>query len=259
MAKGKYKRKKHDAQQKAQKSAAHVVVVERIPVAENTDKGDKRNGDANGQQKRSRWWLVKEYVKSNSSFTDWCIVFFTAALAAVAFYQYFITASQLDVMRKDERAWIAVIPPEPKDIQFAVGTALSIPITVINIGKTPATDIAGDLYVELIPNGDTPQFEYQGIHIKPSTGLLIPNGTFPVAVERQRTKEGGSQVEPDAITTAEAADWVNGKSWMAEYGMISYRDIFGTQHWIKQCSWFGAKGIVFQAQSCTAYNSTDKN
>jgi hypothetical protein len=256
MAKDKHK---GNSQQKTQQSPANIIVVEKAPLAHNkTEKGEARNNNAEGKQRTSRWRRFKDYIKSKSSFTDWCIVAFTAALAAVAIYQYFITASQLDVMRKDERAWVVVTKADINQLKFEVGVDPSLPITITNTGKTPATDISSDFFIELIPNGSAPVFEAQGMHNTETIGLLIPNGYFNVVVERRKGTDPLNP-DPDPVTNAESADYIAGKSWIIEYGVISYRDAFGILHWTRECAWFGSPGKMFQSKSCTEYNSTDKN
>jgi hypothetical protein len=49
-----------------------------------------------------------EWIKENSSFTDWCIALFTDVLAGAAIYQFLNMNGQLDDMRKDRRPWITI-------------------------------------------------------------------------------------------------------------------------------------------------------
>ncbi len=170
MAKGKHKRKKHNAQSNKDQSADPIVVVEETPVAHNeTDNADKRTNRTHNQQS-PRWWVrAWEHIKNSTTLSDWFIVAFTAVLTAVAVSQYFITDRQLDVMRKDERAWI-VVEQEPPGITLAVGAAPSVNLAVKNTGKTQAKRVAGHCYVEIVPNGQNPHFESPVMHSQMITG-----------------------------------------------------------------------------------------
>jgi hypothetical protein len=235
------------------------MVVEKEPTAHNkTEESEQGAGRARGQPNPSWWARFKEYVANKSSFTDWCIVVFTAALTFVAIYQYFVTNSQLDVMRKDERAWVVVTDVDFKKLKFEVGEDLSVPLTITNIGKTPATNIRGDFYIELIPNGAVPHFESPVlVRMTTSVGLLIPNAKMTIVAERANQGINPAKPDPEPVTDAEIADYNAGGSWIAEHGALTYQDAFGVLHFTRQCTWDGSSGKLLQAQNCTAYNSTD--
>ena len=217
MAKGKHKRKKNTAQQKTSERPARPVIMESKKVGKNqAEPRAERTGKASNNEDPSWWRRFWTWAKSNSSFTDWCIAAFTAVLAAAAIYQFIITDRQLDVMRKDERAWVVISSnAAPKEVALKVGVAPTLPITITNTGKTSATDLYGQFYVELVPNGAAPHFESTDTYMRTSTGLLVPNAPVPIDVERKRLGANNS-VEPNPITDAENIAYTNGNAWIAE-------------------------------------------
>jgi hypothetical protein len=235
MAKGKHKRKKNSAQQETTERPTRPVVMESKKVGKNqAEPRAQGTGEASNNDDLPWWKRFWIWAKSNSSFTDWCIAAFTAVLAAAAIYQFIITDRQLDVMRKDERAWVVISSPALKEVALKVGVAPTLPITITNTGKTSATDLYGQFYVELVPNCAAPHFESTDTYIRTSTGLLLPNAPVPIDVERKRLGANKS-VEPNPITDAENIAYTNGNAWIAEHGFVQYRDVFGVQRWTKYC------------------------
>jgi hypothetical protein len=257
MAKGKHKRKKQHAQPKAQRSAPSVVVVEKKPVADNETKPDTP-GTNNAHNKQNPCWLwrFKEFVGSHPNFPHWSIAAFTCVLTAVAIYQFYITDSQLDVMRKEERAWLVVVPKGT--VAFPLNVAPQADVIITNTGKSSATRIMESFYVQIVPNGKAIDFEAQVPHSGLYNGLAIPNTPQELTILRQRTRVGHPDInEPDPVTLEEQTAIANGKSWIAVHGIVRYRDIFGQDHWIKYCGWSGAKPGAYDSGTCTEYNSTD--
>ncbi len=199
----------------------------------------------------------KEYVSRSSSFTDWCIAAFTLVLAAAAIYQFIIMGGQLDVMRKDQRAWITAA--QKNGTIIAVNAAPYTSISITNTGKTPATDIVGHFYVEVVPNGESPHFEAQIIHSVMISGVALPNAPQVITATRRRYKVGGKpdEAEDDPITETEKAALDNGKSWIAVHGIVWYDDVFKDRHWIKFCYWGDLKPGDYSSKSCVAYSSVD--
>jgi hypothetical protein len=67
-------------------------------------------------------------------------------------------------------------------------------------------------------------------------------------------KGGGANL----ATEEEVVGIRDGKLYLAVYGVIAYRDVFGVDHWTHFCKWEGENG-TFQAKKCTQYNSVDSN
>lgn len=86
-----------------------------------------------------------------SSFTDWCLAAFTLALVVLGYFQFKTMNSQRNITQKDEQAWLEFdIQPDKTALQIANGQPVSFPFQVMNIGKTPATNIYGKIYVDLL-------------------------------------------------------------------------------------------------------------
>jgi hypothetical protein len=262
MATDKYKRKKQHGQRIAQQATKRGVVMEQKKTAEkNTEPAANRADKPTGDETPSRWSRFKNWVCESSSFTDWCVAFFTSILTFVAIYQFIITSRQLNVMRKDLRAWIQVTLKS--DVAPAVNVAPSAVIVVNNTGKTPATGYTGRFYVDVFPNGPDPQFGTQpGVHIRMTGGAVFPNGPVEAPAVRVMPKGGGFPNEGEVLplTEEEMAALNDGKSWIAVYGSVEYEDTFHTKHWTRFCFWKGLiLGAPYSAKACTAYNSVDDN
>lgn len=188
--------------------------------------------------------------------TMW-IAFFTLVLAAIAAYQFIILRGQLNVMHKDLRAWISV-EQKVNQASATVDAPLATVLIYKNTGKTPASPIAGNFYIEIVPNGEAPHFGATApvAHNAFFSGMLLPNSPQEIIVTRMRFKSGG-QTEAVPFTETEKNAIVRGDAWFAIHGDISYRDTFQIAHWIKFCFWGGGAPIVYGAQYCTAYNSID--
>jgi hypothetical protein len=88
-------------------------------------------------------WGSWDWVKSSSSFTDWCIVVFTLALVVVGIRQFIIMGGQLrsmdgqlDVMRKDQRPLVKLTC---EDFTTVVNSPISCNLHITNPGKARRT------------------------------------------------------------------------------------------------------------------------
>jgi len=258
MTKGKYKRKKQHAQQQANASSARTIVVEQTEAT--VDKGEasaKSTPKPPKNKNPSRWQRFTEWVKRDKTFTDWCLALFTFFLAAAAIYQFIIMGGQLDVMRIDQRAWIVV--RQKDSVTIALNEAPSTTLKIENTGKTPAVPVVGDPYVEIVPNGNSPHFDASVMHRQHTYGMLAPNGSTEVLVSRLNNAVAPKS-EDLPLTNAEYADLDNGNAWIAVYGKVGYRDVFGTKHWTAFCFWSHVKRVGdYSAASCARYNEVDHN
>jgi hypothetical protein len=109
MSKGKYKRKQHHRQTQTQQNPIKALFLnkERNPETESKDSTERQDKAKKGNKRWMRFWKFLQ----RSSPTDWLLSVFTFVLAFYAIRQAFITGNQLDVMRKEERAWIDVASP----------------------------------------------------------------------------------------------------------------------------------------------------
>jgi hypothetical protein len=251
MSKGKYKRKRERTQKRArQKSTEPNPTLGEAAKAEH-QRNATNAGDSTGDKKEKVSMSLPETLK-RSSFSDWCLVAFTCALAVLGYFQYKTMTSQLDVMRNDERAWIEIKPTSKDQPQFIAGEKFVHSLTLSNIGKTPARNIRMKVFMDFVPSD-------QEVNLKcveegcPGNevfyGIFFPTNTTFFPMERG-----------NGATVEEATAWNNGSAYFAVFGILTYTDVFNTPHWSKFCAWYhGQDGFHYAATSCTAYNSVDDN
>jgi hypothetical protein len=162
----------------------------------------------------------------------------------------------------DERPWLKFEPAAAKpgdesvSWQLGVEKPVTYPVKVVNIGKTPATDIDMRIFVEIVDADHEAALEkvddYMSYpHGKITAGIVFPNQDFKETVIRPL--KGGA---PQLATPREIGAMYNGRAYLAVYGIINYRDMFKIPRWTKFCSWVALTGN-FQADDCTKYNSVD--
>jgi len=256
MSKGKYKRRRQQAQQKAQKSAESVAIVEN-----KAETAAKTTGKATNSQEPPRWKRFKEYV-GGSLFTNQCIAAFTLALAAAAIYQFIIMGGQLDTMRKDQRAWVAVTVGDPQFTRDSSGNVtVSFPAVVSNSGKTPARHSSTEIVVDTVENGQAPTFAYDDVPRTWSTvGVLLPNVPLQLKAPLLHSIVKGHP-EPRSLSPPEYQELLDGKDYIVIYARSSYVDIFGREHWHHFCAFNSpsAEAVQVTARGCTNYNDVDNN
>jgi hypothetical protein len=258
MSKVKNKRKRQHARQQAQQERTLPNIPDNKENETQNHRGAADDGDYQRANKKEQPMRLCERL-TRGYVTNWLLVIFTAALAATAVYQFLILRGQLDVMRKDQRAWINIPPPKTEPL---ITDDLHIRwITLINTGKTPARHIAGNLFVEIIPNGGEPHFRGEFPHTTFTVGSILPNYPIPAPITRTRFGIGSNeQMEEYPITPEEKRELEQGEAWLTEHGMIEYMDIFKVQHWVKFCFWHNFKvGAGYSARSCSNYNDVDEN
>jgi hypothetical protein len=256
-------------------------------------------GETNDQEKRSKWgngpdtWMVilTAILMSVGIVTAW--IFFqqfremskqTALLNAQARQaiidateaskrvdrQLAITREQADAaqqsvkaiqgqMRQDQRAWIEVHYGTPNIVSDQQG---SIPIVFKNVGKTPARSIEEFVCLQILPinkkvdlSSDTvrPQLtSHEGIMTPQSEDTLVATTMKTDPANRTRTL-------PLILQKDDIDNLSSGKTYYVIYGIVRYRDIFNTLHWMKFCNWNAAYNIAVPAGECAEFNSVDQN
>jgi hypothetical protein len=197
-----------------------------------------------------------------TTFADSLLILFTAALTGASLYQFLILRGQLDVMRKDQRAWVAAVTGVPETPSSGTGRLLKIPIEIKNTGKTSARDVKVEVVARIVKNGDDPHCEYgnQVVGTSRATKVFLPNaprtlyGVILSAPPNEKTPAQARVVSPDEIQQL-----TDGREFFIVYGRVSYRDIFNQQHWTHFCSWgsLSTKPAMFSSASCWAYNEID--
>jgi hypothetical protein len=256
MSKRKDKRIKHQHQENTHQDAINSSLSGESGNA----KADTKDR-AEGQQKRDsqsyKWMGLKERIKASST-TDWLLVFFNSVLAVVTICQFVIIGNQLDVMRRDERAWITVKIKSDTTIQ----PIPSGKITITNVGKTPALHLDSVFWIEVIPNGQEPHFGGAvGMPNETFTaGAVIPQDPVDFQLTRQKSNPSGGSLEDYALSDAEKKSLELGDAWLAIYGVARYQDVFGSSHWTQVCVWSSyLKAFhIYSARSCSDFNSVDE-
>jgi hypothetical protein len=143
-------------------------------------------------------------------------------------------------------------------------------ITVENIGKTAAHDVKIQREFHLMDTGIQPDFHYSGNRLNiDRIGSIFPNDPHKIfsAVTKPGVAIPTTLADFEAsISTLSESDYkryVSGDAYFASYGRITYKDIFGTSHWVQWCDHVDYLGKIESRESianhkkCGAYNSTD--
>jgi hypothetical protein len=279
MTKGKRQRKRERAQHAARNGprppvSANAVIAEAeqhsVDAAHSptgTD-GAKENIDMALKAGISQW------IRENANAV---IAVFTCVIAAAAVIQVFIYSSQLDWLRVDERAWLAV-----KFTPFngpAVNLKLPAPIIIGNTGKTVAKNIDGWILFRPVPiqtpldlgeykkveKSSLPEGEPVPAWVHFGTGIIFPNDTIPIQQAAFASTPAGKDKPEAAIWDQGLQDkWVKGDIYLALHGKFTYEDAVGTRHWTTFCNVWVAAGTgknisLDDSDRCNAYNTVDSN
>ena len=164
-------------------------------------------------------------IFERSSFSDWCLVAFICALAVLGYFQYKTMDSQLNVAQNDERAWIRVKPTTNEQSQFIEGQKFAYSLTLSNIGKTPARNIHVNALMNMVPANQQVDLRCADSRCASDStfyGIFFPNETSPFPMEKFHGETAG---HIDA--------WNNGTAYFAVHGIVTYTDVFHTDHWTK--------------------------
>lgn len=145
----------------------------------------------------------------------------------------------------DQRAWVRV------EIVLPNVATSSVAMKVTNMGRSPAVESVIDAMVGIIPADRAPSAEFIKGHDRVSFALLFPNqwGDFEASV---RSSDGSRR----SFTEAEVQGLISGKSYIAVFGQMWYRDQFGL-HWTRFCDWkaYNQYPAKFNAGPCVSSNA----
>jgi len=193
---------------------------------------------------------------------EWTMGVLTLAALIVAGLTGGIFWKQLGAMKTDQRAWITLTTAAQAEISkdAADGVTMTIPVTVVNTGKTPAKDSTIDMVIMRVPNGKTPTFSYEGTPVSRTiTGVLFPNNPFTIRITLSDPSLPNGQTK--ILSPAEYKRLTDGLEYMVIYAKSSYTDIFGTPRWHHFCvAWSQSPTPVdMTSLNCTQYNTVDDN
>jgi hypothetical protein len=150
----------------------------------------------------------------------------------------------------DQRAWVRVRYAILKDKLSENDVMNSWPLTVQNIGKSPAKHTLVNAQFEIVPKIAPPSLSFNRPHTQVQVSLLFPtdDDTFPVALQSNSDKVHNLSVD-------EIRDLTSGRSYLAVFALVAYEDQFG-EHWTRFCNWksFSETPDTFQARDCIAWN-----
>jgi hypothetical protein len=170
-------------------------------------------------------------------------------------------------IRLDQMAWIKVTLPDFHPERAKEGQTLMTAITLLSIGKTAAIDVEGRVRMEIIKKGQTPSLRYPH-YGEMHGGLLAPGDSVdnPAAVlDEVITPDHKKTSTPHYLDKSEAEALRQQSSRPAIFGIVTYRDIFGTDHTFKFCRVMMPRDTVISiaevdaALPCMRYNSIDGN
>ncbi len=191
----------------------------------------------------------------------WVAVIAACVYAAIAATQVKDARTQF---RKDQRPWIRVnLNP---NLVIPVNGEFVVPLDVVNTGKTPARDISGDVWIEILASSAAPELE--PVSAKPpakfATGVMFTNQSVPTPIVRVRWRTD-TETEPDPITPDERQRLTTGRAYVATHGRVTYWDVFNIQHWTQFCTFTplvntpSPERSSYGAKKCAEYNSVDNN
>lgn len=173
------------------------------------------------------------------------------AVLIIYFLQWRVMDKSLTV---DERAWLKV------DLTGKAMVAENVPIltniTVSNAGKTPAKHIAVATTIEVVSNGEAPQFTAAHDVSLYTENLLFPGEATSPPIEVKSLQAGIPFAVPKPLSHDDYQRLIQGKAWIAIYGKITYEDFFGESRWVKFCAWNSPsiQPTMVSARSCSNFN-----
>lgn len=152
--------------------------------------------------------------------------------------------------QREQRAWVRV-----KHATFGRIKMNTIipgwPLTISNVGKSPALSIFAHAVFEVIDKKSAPSFSYDKPHSAVEMSILFPSdeNSFPA-------QTGPDANAPIPISQIQVENLLSGNSYLAVFGQVVYTDQFGS-HWTRFCAWqsFEQDPSNFNASSCVTYNS----
>jgi hypothetical protein len=204
---------------------------------------------------------IRSWVTA-TSFADCLVILFTAALTFTSLYQFIILRGQLDVMRKDQRAWVTAAPGIPETPSSGTGKVLRIPVEVKNSGKTAARDVKVEVVARIIKNGDQAQCDYgkQVPGMNRTDRVFQPNAVRNFYGDVLSVADTTKTIAQLRVLSADDIQRLaDGREFFVVYGRVTYKDVFNQSHWVHFCSWgsLSTKPMRFTSGACYSYNEID--
>jgi hypothetical protein len=175
------------------------------------------------------------------------------------------TTISRDAMEVEERAWMDISTGKG---QLVDGQPITIPLQILNAGKTPAYGMRGLVVLNLLKKGETLNFVYrtrQRTHPVAifNSGAIVPSSPntiyFPVLPKYLPLDQPGSPI----FCTPEIRKGIgDGSLSIIIYARVDYADMFGIPHWRKYCGVMHNDSPAtseYVLRGCGDYNGADKN
>jgi hypothetical protein len=158
-----------------------------------------------------------------------------------------LAAAGLESSRRDQRAWMAygavTLDKEPT----ADGDTIKVTLPVQNIGKSPASNMTCRSRLVVGPN---PQAQpiWSTVRAENPTTLFPGVTNVGMSFDTERLQ----------LTLPVVTAYRNGASKIYVWAYISYRDIFGVEHWTQACKYHVLGMAMNSFTECDSGNETDK-
>jgi hypothetical protein len=160
--------------------------------------------------------------------------------------------NQRHQLAMEQRAWV-VFDTDYVDKNFRpkLNESILIPIELLNIGKTPATNIDGVVIVEELKRQDEPTFDYRPGRPRNliKNAVLYPG--FPATSSvRELNNEPLSDTRYRSLRREDKV--------LKVHGQISYEDVFHVHHLLTFCHVIGSTPST-RSPMCVEHNGVDPN
>ena len=185
----------------------------------------------------------------------------TTVYAVFAGLQWYITRQ---AMQKEQRAWVVI---KDAGTELDIAKTITHKFIVVNNGKTPAKNVQGTFKMEILDRDSEPSFDLSNRDEVGSfsTPLMMPDDPSTLGINPLSQLPGTKLLQAQIMTDDLKKKYTDGKIWLALVFSTSYKDAFGTQHWLKICRHIISRepGTVFSTpagvNACTNYNKADDN
>jgi hypothetical protein len=177
--------------------------------------------------------------------------------AAAAVYAWIAYGQWHDLQHNftvEQRAWIKVEVEMPMILK----ADSAIPLSIRNIGKSPALSLHGIVAAEIVDADKSPSLDPSPAKTVLKTRDIWANMLFPtdhadITTGRTPNNKDGS-VRP--LTPEELSRLASGKAYFAAFGIVAYKDQFG-DHWTRFCQpkSYQAGPATFHTGPCFAWNA----
>ncbi len=168
--------------------------------------------------------------------------------AVVTYFQWRDLRHNFEV---DQRAWVRFGYATLGDKIDEKTVMNAWPLTVQNVGKSPAFAILVNGQFEIVPKTVAPSFSFSRPHTLVQVSTLFPTDSSGFSIALQSNSDTVHTISIDEIH-----DLTAGRSYLAVFAVVTYQDQFGP-HWTRFCTWkgFPEKPGNFSARDCVAWNS----